>query len=782
METVMKLDPARALVALVLSCAVISTFISSVAAQGTTVSTNRTVQSETPLLGFSRAATNARERELEARFDSLLRRENLREWMRRMSARPHHVGSPFGRENAEFIAGQFRSWGYETNIEEFQVLFPTPRTRLLEMTAPEPFTARLTEPPVTGDATSSQTTEGLPIYNAYSRDGDVTGQLVYVNYGLPRDYDQLAERGIDVRGKIVIARYGGSWRGIKPKVAAERGAIGCLIYSDPRDDGYYQGDVYPRGAWRNESGAQRGSVADMPLFPGDPLTPGVGATPDARRLTREEAPTITRIPVLPISYGDALPLLRQLGGPVAPQEWRGALPLTYHTGPGPAIVHLRLEFDWRIVTAYDVIARLQGSERPDQWVVRGNHHDAWVFGADDPLSGMVALMEEARAVGELARSGQRPRRTIIYAAWDAEEPGLLGSTEWVEAHAEELRRHAAIYINSDSNGRGFLSVGGSHTLERFVNEIARDVIDPQRKISVAERLRALRMARGGSADERREARERADLRIGALGSGSDYTPFLQHLGIASLNIGYGGEDGGGSYHSNYDSFEHFTRFGDPNFDYGIALAQTGGRAVLRFANADVLPFEFMNLSETVERYIREISRLPDDMREETRQRTSLIEERRLEIIADPTETFVVPKPDAPVPYLNFAPLQNSLLRLQESARNYDAATRELTASRRELPVAVLRALDGVLIGTERAMTSSEGLPRRPWFRHQIYAPGFYTGYGVKTLPGVREAIEQRNWQEAGAQIETVAQMIRRLAGQIDRAAELLNGRGLTPTP
>ena len=473
-----------------------------------------------------------------------------------------------------------------------------------------------------------------------------------------------------------------------------------------------------------------------PGLPGDPLTPGIGATPNARRLTREEAPTITRIPVLPISYGDALPLLRQLGGPVAPEEWRGALPLTYHTGPGPAAVHLRLEFDWRTVTAYDVIARLQEANAP----INGSCAAIITMRRSRrgrPLSGMVALMEEARAVGELARSGQRPRRTIIYAAWDAEEPGLLGSTEWVETHAEELRRHAAIYINSDSNGRGFLRVGGTHILERFVNEIARYVIDPQRRISVAERLRALRMARGGSADERREARERTDLRIAALGSGSDYTPFLQHLGIASLNIGYGGEDGGGSYHSNYDSFEHYTRFGDPNFDYGIALAQTGGRAVLRFANADVLPFEFMNLSETVEKYIRELSRLADDMREETRHRTRLIEERRLEMIADPTETFVVPKPDAPVPYLNFAPLQNSLLRLQESARNYDAATRELTASRREVPVDRRRALDGVLIGTERAMTSNEGLPRRPWFRHQIYAPGFYTGYGVKTLPGVR---------------------------------------------
>jgi N-acetylated-alpha-linked acidic dipeptidase len=761
----MRLDSFRALVALALSFAILFITTPSRTSAQTSVA-----QNETALLGFSRADAQ-RQRQLEARFDALLRRENLREWMRRMSARPHHVGSPFGRENAEFMRDQFRSWGYEAEIEEFQVLFPTPRTRLLEMTAPERYTARLAEPPVTGDATSNQTEGALPTYNAYSRDGDVTGQLVYVNYGLPRDYDALAERGIDVRGKIVIARYGASWRGIKPKVAAERGAIGCIIYSDPRDDGYFQGDVYPRGAWRNEWGAQRGSVADMPLYPGDPLTPGVGATRNARRLTREEAPTITRIPVLPISYGDALPLLRALGGPVAPEEWRGALPITYHIGPGPATVHLKLEFDWNLTTAYNVIARLRGSERPDQWIIRGNHHDAWTFGADDPISGMVALMEEARAIGQLARSGWRPKRTIIYAAWDAEEPGLLGSTEWAEAHAEELRRHAALYINSDSNGRGFLFVGGSHTLERFVNEIARDVNDPQRGITVAERLRALRMTRGG-AEERREARDRADLRISALGSGSDYTPFLQHLGIASLNIGYGGEDGGGSYHSNYDSFEHYTRFGDPNFAYGIALAQTAGRATLRFANADVLPFEFMNFSDTVERYIREVTRLTDDMREETRQRTRLIEERRLEHIADPTETFVMPRADAPVPYLNFAPLQNSLVRLQESARNYDRAMRTMRASNRELETRIQSSLDEVLIGTERAMTTPEGLPRRSWFRHQIYAPGFYTGYGVKTLPAAREAIEQRNWTEATAQIEIVARVIERVAAQIDRAAAL----------
>jgi N-acetylated-alpha-linked acidic dipeptidase len=692
--------------------------------------------------------------------------------MQRLSARPHNLGSAYDKQNAEFIAGLFRSWGYDTKIEQFKVLFPTPKTRLLELTAPEKFTARLAEPPVRGDATSSQTSEQLPTYNAYSIDGDVTGQLVYVNYGVPRDYDVLAERGIDVRGKIVIARYGGSWRGIKPKVAAEHGAIGCLIYSDPRNDGYSQGDVYPKGAWRNENAVQRGSVADMPLFPGDPLTPGVGATEDAKRLAIKDAPTLTKIPVMPISYADALPFLRALGGPLAPEEWKGALPIPYHLGAGPATVHLSLQFDWKMVTAYDVIARIAGSERPDQWVIRGNHHDAWVNGADDPLSGLVSLLEEARSVSELVKTGWRPKRTIIYAAWDGEEPGLLGSTEWAETHADELKKNAVVYINSDTNGRGFLDVGGSHTLEKFINDVARDVIDPEKNISVSDRARAVRMVRGAP-DERREAHDRADLRIEALGSGSDYTPFIQHLGIASLNLGYGGEGNGGSYHSIYDSFDYYTRFIDPNFDYGITLAQTCGRAVLRFANADVLPVEFSALADTVGGYVREVSRLVDDMREATRLKNQMIAEKAFQAVSDPTQTYFPPSAEPAVPFINFAPLQNSLMRLQDSVRGYSMAVSSLASSGR-LPAAdVQRSLDAILMRTERAMTVEEGLPRRPWFKHQIYAPGFYTGYGVKTLPGIREAIEQKNWSEAASEVTVVAGTLDQVSAQIDRATAKL---------
>jgi len=721
------------------------------------------------LLGFDATSTSA-ERVLEERFDASLRTEDLRAWLKRLSARPHHVGSPYGKENAEFIASQFRAWGFDTQIEEFSVLFPTPKTRIVELISPEKYTAKLTEPAIAEDATSNQASEQLPVYNAYSADGDVTAPLVYVNYGVPRDYEELTQRGIDVKGKIVIARYGGSWRGIKPKVAAEHGAVGCLIYSDPRGDGYFQGDVYPKGAWRNENGAQRGSVADMPLFPGDPLTPGVGATADAKRLDLKSAPTLTKIPVLPISYGDAQPLLRALGGPVAPESWRGSLPLTYHLGPGPATVHLKVESNWDRVMARDVIARLRGSERPDEWVVRGNHHDAWVNGADDPLSGEVAMMAEGRALGELVKSGWKPKRTIIYCSWDGEEPGLLGSTEWAEAHADELRKKAVVYINSDSNARGFFGVQGSHTIEKFINEVARDVVDPEKKISVGERARAQQILTGTN-EARREARERADLRIGALGSGSDYTVFLDHLGVAALNLGYGGEgDSGGVYHSVYDSFDHYTRFVDPDFAYGIALAQTGGRAVLRFANAEVLPYAFSNFSDSVGKYVHEVAELADDMREDSKEKNRRIADKTFVAVFDPTEPYVVPTPDEPVPFLNFAPLQNAFSRLQESARKYDAASR---ANGSKLSAQTQQALDQALMQTERAMVREQGLPRRPWFKHQIYAPGFYTGYGVKTLPAIREAIEQRNWTEAEQQIGLVSDTISQIAAAIDRATAQL---------
>lgn len=723
-----------------------------------------------PLLGFE-SRHGDEERKMEEKFDTFLNPGDLRTWLKRLSAHPHNVGSPYDKQNADFIASLFRSWGYETSIEEFQVLYPTPKLRLLEMTAPSSFTARLEEPPVPGDSTSSQTSEELPTYNAYSVDGDVTGELVYVNYGIPKDYEELDRRGIDVKGKIVIAKYGGSWRGIKPKVAAEHGAIGCIIYSDPQDDGYYDGDVYPKGAFRSDEGVQRGSVADISMYSGDPLTPGIGATKDAKRLSLDQVKIFTKIPVLPISYGDAQPLLRALGGPVAPEPWRGALPITYHMGPGPTKVHLQVAFNWDMKSIYDVIARMKGNKSPDEWIIRGNHHDAWVNGADDPLSGAVCLLEEAQAVSRLAKQGWKPSRTLVYCVWDGEEPGLFGSTEWAEAHADELRTKAVAYINSDSNGRGFLFAGGSHTLERFINEVARDITDPETHVSVFERARALRMM-NGSPEDLKELKDRRDMHISALGSGSDYTPFLQHLGIASCNIGYGGEDDGGQYHSIYDSFEHYLRFGDPTFAYGVTLAKTGGRIMMRLADADVIPLDFSDAVETYESYVKSLAKLVDDMRTETEEQNTKISNRIFELSADPTQTFIPPRPKDPVPYLDFSPLQNAITRLRTASTGYEAALRGTADG---LPVAndSRAALDLLLMNAERTLTKPEGLPRRPWFIHEVYAPGQYTGYGVKTFPAVREAIEQCNWSEAREQIPVAASVLDQFSATIERATGIV---------
>src|SRR5213593_2958788 len=723
--------------------------------------------------GFTSEAAKA-QREWETKFRAIPSPDSLREYMRRLSARPHHVGSPYDKANADWILAKFKSYGLDAQLETFDVLFPTPLERVLELVEPTKFRARLQEPPVPGDPTSSQQAEQLPTYNAYSVDGDVTAPLVYVNYGIPADYERLERLGISVKGAIVIARYGMSWRGIKPKVAAEHGAVGCLIYSDPADDGYTPGDVYPVGPFRPKDGVQRGSVMDMPLYPGDPLTPGVGATKDAKRLQVSEAPTITKIPVLPISYGDAQPLLAALRGAMAPQEWRGGLGITYHVGPGPAKVHLRVKSDWSLKTLYDVIARIPGAAAPDEWVIRGNHHDAWVNGAEDPLSGQVPLLEEARAYGALLKQGWKPRRTIVYAAWDGEEPALLGSTEWVEAHADELAHKAVAYLNSDTNGRGYLGVAGSHTLEEFINDVSRDIEDPETRLTVWKRNQLNDVATARSPEVRDEARHRASLRIGALGSGSDYTPFLQHAGIASLNLGYGGEDGGGIYHSIYDDFKWYTTFADTSFVYGRALAQTVGTAVLRLADAEVLPYDFTGLAETVGRYAREVEKLLKDTQDSVREQNRQIDEGVFSATNDPREPLVPPAKEAIPPYLNFAELDNAVDALTRAADRYDKALAKAESNGgAALAKPEAKALNATLLQSERALTIADGLPRRPWYRHQVYAPGFYTGYGVKTLPGVREAIEQKNWKEADAQIPRVARALGAETDLINRAAEQL---------
>lgn len=719
-------------------------------------------QAPKPILGFTDASSET-QRGLERELDTRISRDNLQTWMRRMTAKPHHVGSPYGKENAEFALDLFKQWGFEARIEDFDVLFPTPEIRSLTLNAPILYKASLWEPMVKGDATSSIRKDLLPPYNAYSPDGNVSGEVVYVNYGMPDDYKVLASKGIDVKGKIVLARYGGGWRGLKPKVAWEHGATGCLIYSDPRDDGFFQGDVYPAGAFRNDDGVQRGSIADMPIHPGDPLTPNEPSIDGVKRLTLQEAQTLCKIPTLPISYGDAQPILKNLSGAVVPEAWRGALPLTYHFGPGPATVTLKLKFKWSTVQCRDVIAVLKGSERPDQWILRGNHYDGWVFGAQDPISGAVALLEEARIVGELAKLGHPPRRTIVYCLWDGEEPGLLGSTEWVEKHAEELTEKGVVYINSDSTGRGFVGMSGSHTLEAMINGVAKDVRDPETGLNLQDRAKAKAIVGGD-----KEARTKPDITIGALGSGSDFTPFLQHIGVASLDLGFGGEGGSGSYHSTYDSFDHFSRFVDPDFVYDALLVKFAGRTTLRFANADVVPSDPARLVETVGKYFDEVVKLADTIRAETEEKNRQIADGTLKATFDPKETNVVPKPEDPVPALEFGPLKNAVAKLKEAAEVLQIDSLRL-ASMSETNRA---AFENYAIQLDRSMIDVAGLPGRTWYRHLIYAPGLYTGYGVKTLPGIRESIEQRKWEAFGGQASALIKVLERMTKILEQMKTL----------
>jgi len=689
------------------------------------------------------------------------------QYMQRLSARPHHVGSAYNKDDAEWMLARFTEWGWDARIERYDVLFPTPKERLLEMTAPMRFRAALEEPVVAVDPTSGQKAEQLATYNAYSIDGDVTAPLVYVNYGRPEDYDELAAAGLSAKGAIVIVRYGESFRGTKPKIAAEHGAVGCLIYSDPRDDGYFGGAVFPDGPMRNKDGVQRGSVIDLPMYPGDPLTPGTASVPGAKRLELKDAETLTKIPTLPISYGDAQPLLAAMRGPVAPVAWRGALPITYRLGPGPAVAHLKLAFNWDIKPMYDVVARIEGAVFPNEWIVRGNHHDAWVNGTSDPVSGLASELEEARAIGALVKQGWKPRRTLVYAAWDGEELGLLGSTEWVEQHEAELRDKAVIYINSDGNSRGFLQASGSHTLEHLVNEIAKSVEDPETKGTVWKRWQAQSIA-SGSVERRAEARTRADLRIGAVGSGSDYTPFIQHDGVASLNLSFGGFDQDGIYHSIYDDYYHFSKFSDPGFAYGRALSQFSGSMVIRLADADVLPFEFTNLADTTQVYVRELQNLLRQRQDEVRERNRQVNDGVMAAVIDPKAPRPVPSVEEVPPALNFAPLENAVSALARAADRYKAA-----AARAGADPAMLRAVNARLIQAERQFIDEGGLPRRPWYRHLLYAPGAYTGYGVKTMPGVREGIEQRRYAEAEKEAVRVAAAIDRETALINAAAQML---------
>ena len=723
---------------------------------------------------FDVALDRLSQSELESEFDKTLNPKNLDTWMKHMSSKPHHVGSPWSKQNAEYAANKFKEWGFESRVETFEVLVPFPKIRKLSMIAPNKVELKLFEPAVEGDRSSEMTKDVLPGYNAFSADGNVTGELVFVNYGLNEDYEELKRLGIDVKGKIVIAKYGRSFRGIKPKIAHEQGAIGCIMYSDPKDDGYVVGDVYPVGPYRNEFGIQRGSVLDMPARPGDALTPGYAATQDAERLSINEASTIMKIPVMPISYADALPLLKAIKGPVVPDSWKGGLPITYHIGPGPAKVNLHLEFDWSLRTAYNPVGRMKGSVYPDEWIMRGNHHDGWGHGASDPISGMVSLMEEARAIGELTKTGWRPKRTLIYAGWDAEEPGLLGSTEWVEYNLNDIREKMVVYINTDGTGVGYLSMGGSHSLEKFVNEVIRDVDDPVHDVSLDNRLRSrmrVREHNSGTFGEGRES-ERQDLRMYAMGAGSDYTAFLHHAGVPALNMAFGGESGGGSYHSLYDTYEHYKRFSDGKFIYGTTLSKVNGRLVLRLSEADILPFRFVNMVDNIGKFVEQNKKLSEDIRKSTKSLNDLLDNNDFAISSNPKKTYLPPKRLLQVPEFDFKPLDAALARLSTSAWKYEEALLKfqkgsLTTERKSEINALLRNVD-------QAFINSKGLPRRDWFKNMMYAPGYYTGYGVKTLPGIREGLEERKWNEVRVYIKEVSKALDRASENINSASRILS--------
>ena len=718
------------------------------------------------------AAQDSPSQAREKQFDALISSADQLGWLEQMSSAPNNVGSPHDKINAEMIQRLMASWGWDSKIETFSVLYPTPISTTLELVAPERVTLGGQEPVVAVDPTSGMPS-ALPPYVAYQGDGDVTAPVVYVNYGMPDDYDALARRGIDVKGKIVLARYGGGWRGLKPRLAQEHGAVGTLIYSDPGNDGYADDAPYPEGGGRPEGGVQRGSVMDMTTYPGDPLTPGIGATANAKRLTRANAATILKIPTLPISYGDASKIISRLEGPIVTGKQRGGLGMAYRWGGTDAVkAHLAVKSDWSQKTLYNVVSTMKGATYPDQWIVRGNHHDGWVYGASDPLTGNVAMLSEAKALGQMAKSGWRPDRTIVYTSWDGEEPGLLGSTEWGEEHAAELKQKALLYINTDNNGRGYLGVQASHDLQHFVNSAARDVTDPQTGASTLDRLRAGILAADyenpGRYPKRTvdAARGGGDVPVSGLGSGSDYTVFEHHLGVPSINLGFGGEDSaGGSYHSIYDSFYHVTQFDDPGLVYGAALSKVTGRLVMRAATGPRVPARYGDMASTVASYVDEVIKLADKQRADDRALKQMEADKVFAETSDPRDPMVAPEFKGVTPLVDMLALQDASDRLGRSAGAADALVGRLDA----LPPATRSAVLGDLAHIDQLLLTDGGLPGRPWFRNTIYAPGTLTGYGVKTLPGIREAIEQRRFDDARSYVTKTAAALNAYSDRLDKA-------------
>ena len=679
--------------------------------------------------GFSAQRTGAQST-LEQRFRAVPKAASAREHLRILTREPHIAGTKEDYATAIYVRDQLRSYGIAAELKEYDVWLNYPNSAsIVELiTTRRHQRLNIHEPVVTADPTSSHPNI-TPLFNGYSASGDVTAQVVYANYGLPNDYDELKKAGVDVKGKIVIVRYGNSFRGVKAKVAEDRGAIGCIIYSDPADDGYMQGDIFPKGPWRPGASGQRGSVQYLFDYPGDPLTPGRPAIPGVDRLKPEEATDLTRIPVQPISYDAAKAIMSALAGPVRPRGFQGGLPFAYHLG-GTNNVKLRLktDMDYKTRKIWNVIGRIDGNEEKDRWVILGNHRDAWVFGAVDPNSGTSAMLEVGRGFGELLKQGWKPRRTIIFGSWDAEEYGLIGSTEWAEELAPELREKAVAYLNLDA------AVSGPHfgassvpSLWKVMRAVTKDVNDPKTGKSVYQQWQ----------DRSREGRAEGDqstaeARIGALGSGSDYTPFLQHLGIPSTDMGFGGDYG--VYHSSYDSFYWMDKFGDPGFLYHVAAAQVWGTLALRLAEADALQFDYTDYAKQIRDYFAETAFLA-----RRRNLSSAFDEKSMN---DAVEEF--------------AKEAERVNKLREDAvRDSDRAQ--------------LSRINDALIQTERQLIDPKGLRGRAWYKHQIYAPGFYTGYAAQPLTDFRQALDDRNAVNAKESLEKIVQAIKRATNTLRQA-------------
>ncbi len=687
-------------------------------AQGTTPSVAR-------IRGFSAAASAAqaaRENTLKAMPSAKAAEADFDV----MTAEPHHTGSPYEIKLADYVSDQFKQIGIESTKYEYSVLLPWPKQRRIDIVAPDQLRLEVEEEKIRGDQWADKPGI-LPAYNAYSPSGDVTGEIVYVNFGIPADYETLDKLGISVKGRIVLARYGGSWRGIKPKVAAEHGAIACIIYSDPHEDGYFQGDVYPDGPYRGWGMIQRGSVMDMPRYPGDPSTPDRPSKAGVERLPMDKIETFAPIPVQPMSYRDGVELLKRLKGPVAPPEWRGALPITYRIGPGPARVHMNLQMDYGQRRLINVVGKITGSVAPDEWVIVGSHRDAWTFGASDSVSGHVSMMAVARAMSAMMKTGWRPRRSVLFISWDGEEQGLLGSTEFVEDLTAELKAKTAIYVNRDAGAGGLnFSSSAVHSLTPFVHELAQS-IQPQG---------ASKNLYDGWLERSREQAPARDGRpllksppVGALGSGSDYTAFLDHAGIASMDMGLNGPGGDGSYHSTYDNPTWFKKYIDPQFTFSVLAAQVTGVALLRLADAEVLPFDYEAYGKQILEYIDEI------------------EQQASKASADGAKK---------VDFAGLRSAANAFARAGAGARDRGDSLLASTSTPQDLA-----ALNHRLIMAERDLIEPAGLPDRPWYRHVIYAPGLYTGYGVKTIPGVREAVDAGNYTRAAEQAAIVIRALQR---------------------